>query len=839
MTAVPEATKPRYLADLDDPACRDPQLVGAKAASLAELAAADFAVPDAVVLTTHAFVDSADSVADGPDNSAPLPRSVEEALLRVASRFGDAVLAVRSSAVAEDLDDSSFAGQYETVLGVRGPEQLARAVRHCWASASAGRVATYRSGRDINEPAAMAVLIQRQVQPDIAGVAFTADPVTGDRTVTVIDAVRGLGDRLVSGHVTPEQWRVGRDGAQRQVINGELVLDAEQAEAVARLAREIAAHLGIPQDVEWALDGDQLWVLQARPVTGLPYPEVTPVPVPVDVPEGFWERDVSHWPEPGSPLQTSLVYPLVDRHSPEFLAAFGMLAERIQFRDIGGWHYVRVVPFGGKERKPPPTWLARIMVRLHPGMRRRVAAAIKADRADLAGRFIDRWYEQWMPDLAARIDELRAIDLRGASDDELGDHLDRVVEVKTEGLRIHMLVIGAQVIGIYGLVKACSELFGWGDANTLEMLRGLSRRSTEPSRRLAGLASMAAARPAVRALLDDITPQTVARVAAVDPEFAAAFEDYRRRFGLSVLSRDPIDPSLGERPELLLRLVANQLTTEFDPAVVDAENRRSREAVIEEARRRLEGRRHGDRERFEAALSQAERAYPIREDNIFYTLFSPDGLLRRAALEVGRRLVSRSQVDTSDDVFVLTYAELRDAFEGTADQRRLVERREGERAWVLAHPGPAYYGDPPGDPPPLDFLPEEARHAMEALMWMLEVNDVGHDQDNTATSLQGIAASAGSYTGTVRVIRGEHEFERLEAGDVLVCPITSPSWSVLFPSVGALVTDTGGILNHPAIIAREYRVPAVVATGNATDLLRDGQVVTVDGAAGTVVVEEG
>ena len=127
---------------------------------------------------------------------------------------------------------------------------------------------------------------------------------------------------------------------------------------------------------------------------------------------------------------------------------------------------------------------------------------------------------------------------------------------------------------------------------------------------------------------------------------------------------------------------------------------------------------------------------------------------------------------------------------------------------------------------------------MEALLWLLEhilaPDQSGQAQGASTTTIRGIAVSPGRYTGPVRVIASESEFGKLQAGDVLVCGTTTPVWSVLFPSIGALVTDTGGILSHPAIIAREYRVPGVVATGNATRLLRDGQVVTVDGAAGLV-----
>jgi rifampicin phosphotransferase len=145
-------------------------------------------------------------------------------------------------------------------------------------------------------------------------------------------------------------------------------------------------------------------------------------------------------------------------------------------------------------------------------------------------------------------------------------------------------------------------------------------------------------------------------------------------------------------------------------------------------------------------------------------------------------------------------------------------------------------GRSPDRPPPLDALPEEARLANKSLLWYAEriFEAQRSSQKLTDDEITGLPASPGQYQGPARIVRGPEEFAKIEAGDVLVCPITSPVWSVLFPSIGALVTDTGGVLSHPAIIARECGVPAVVATGNATQRVQDGQVIEVDGAAGLV-----
>jgi pyruvate,water dikinase len=372
-----------------------------------------------------------------------------------------------------------------------------------------------------------------------------------------------------------------------------------------------------------------------------------------------------------------------------------------------------------------------------------------------------------------------------------------------------------------------------------ELLTGLSIVSTLPARGLGELARRAAERPELHYLLDRPGPDTLARIERVDPEFARALAAYRHEYGCRALRYEVAEPTLGESPELLLRLIRDQVSASFDPEGVAGETDRRRARALEEAHRILASRSSGDRRRFERALGRAQDAYPVREDNEWYTVSAPLALVRLAALEVGRRLAERGQIEDPDDVFFLEEPEARAALRAEADRRRLVRRRQGERAWVGAHPGPSSYGRPPGPPPSLRTLPDEVRLINEAILWYVErilETERGGRAQVTAGRLAGIGASPGRYSGPARVIMGEDEFDRLEAGDVVVCPITSPVWSVVFPSMGALVTDTGGILSHPAIIAREYGVPAVVATGNATSVLRDGQRVTIDGTAGVVEV---
>jgi pyruvate,water dikinase len=818
------------LVPLSDAAGRRDE-VGVKAANLGVVMAAGFPVPDGVVLTADAL----GGTFTGLQDDATVPVSLERWLGEALERLGPGPVAVRSSGIAEDLAEASYAGQYETVLGIEGLEAVAAAVRRCWASASAARVAAYEQGRSEGAPR-MAVLIQRLVPADAAGVAFTANPVSGARDETLVSAVRGLGDRLVSGEVTPDEWIIRGDRAD---CRGGAVgaIDAETARSIAELAGRLEVLFGAPQDIEWALAGDTLFVLQARPITALPVLAEPAVPVPVDVPEGFWEREASHFPLPLSPMTRSLEMTAQNDALAGAFAEHGILSDGLAFREIGGWMYTRVVPPGGKDRPVPPAPVLWLLLRLDRGLRSRVAAARRAVREDLAGRIIRRWHDQTRPDLQRRIEALRDVPVDALDDETLLEHWASVRSLLDAGIRAHFRLHAPIALARFELARACRDLLGWDEPRTFELLSGLSATSTAPALGLAELSRLAATRPRVRELIERADREAVSLLSREDPELEAAFRHYQREYATRVRRYEVADPTLAETPELTLATLRDQLRRGYDGRGLAASLAARRSTVLAEARELLATGQEADRARFERALQRAEAAHPVHEENEFFTISVPLALARYALLELGRRLASRGVVADPEDVFFLEQDEALAAFANGGDERELVARRKGERAWILAHPGPASYGQEP-DQPPLSVLPAESRTTMGAMLWTVDLMFAAarsaQRQSPDAVTVPGIAASPGRYTGTVRVVAGEHEFEKIQAGDVLVCPVTSPVWSVLFSRIGALVTDTGGILSHPAIIAREYGVPAVVAAGNATAVLRDGQQVTVDGDAGIV-----
>lgn len=829
------------------------ELVGSKAANLAKLVLQGFPVPNGFVIPTSAFGQHFRGVPEEEDGKTlqeailakPLPSRLIQQLAGALAELGNARVAVRSSGVAEDLQGASFAGQYDTFLGLGSLADVSDALRKCWASAFGERVRQYQGATEAR-PEPMAVLVQVLIDADAAGVAFTANPVSGDRGEAVVSAVRGLGERLVSGEASPDEWFVRGDQARAQ-RTPEQAIDEEQALRVARLAREVEAHFGEPQDIEWAIKGNELFLLQARPITtldlGQPLQEqaterqeqLSMAPVPVEPPAGFWEREESHYPDPLWPATRSTFVPAVNRAFRLMFGEFSLLIEALEQREIGGWIYQRAVPLGGKDMPTPPAWLVPLLIRAVPQLRNRIRGSVQAVREDKSGRFIDLWTSDWRPALTAERGRLAAVALPALDDAELTRHLEDSRQFLETCLERHMLLNGSIQLILADYAFACRDLLGWDEAKMMLMFSGLSETSSAPARSLAQLAGVVRENPELKR--DVAAGVPFARLRDSHPAFVKRFEEHVTEFGCRALRHELAFPTVAESPELLLRLLRDQVQSNYDPDVGVGRLQEQRQAQLMEARNLLANRPEAERTRFENARRRAEKAYPVREEHGFFDRDAPTALLRYALLEVGRRLVERGQLNAGDDVFYLEFDEAIPALSQRTPTFDLVERRKAERNWVLANPGPASYGRTPPPPPSMASFPKEARQAAEGVFWSLEqtfATQLSGQVQQDARSIKGIAASSGQYTGTVRVIKDETEFHRLQPGDVMVCPITSPVWSVLFPSVGALVTDSGGILSHSAIIAREYRIPAVVATGNATELLVDGQTVTVDGGTGEV-----
>jgi phosphohistidine swiveling domain-containing protein len=594
----------------------DASAIGAKAANLARLADAGFPVPPGLVVTPAA------------------EERWEEArprVLEAATNLGTERFAVRSSGTAEDLEEASFAGQYETILSA-SLEELPGAVRGVFDSAGAPRVKAYREAR--GEASAgtgrprMAVLMQAMVEADSSGVAFTADPVTGRRDEAVLTAVRGLGERLVSGEAVGDEWAVrGEDAILRRESEG--ALTRGQALEVARLVRRVEEHFGPPQDVEWAISGDKLYLLQARPMTALPEPVEWEPPAP-----GYWMRNfrLGEWlPEAMTPLFADWLLALIEGGYLRGMRSTVGAAVPFPYASINGWYYTTLP-------KVSPLVLARALAesrgRMVPVMFNALIRVnndpVGADRAVLR-RLADEWRDELLPRYRRLVTSAQER-VGSATSHELVGIVGEVGMVAGEYLFSLAIVGGSAWKMEAALAKFLREhLAGRLDSSHQVLLRGL---------------------PDVEA--------------GTPPHAVQSVDWYRPTLGeLGLAGEDP------DAPARQREIAAEQ------------------EAAEAACRAALAGRPRL-LARFDALLEVAQRYAMLREQQArYFTLGWP--LLRRCALRLGESLSQDGAIDDPADVFFLT----RDELGETEDLSNAVaERRQRwERERRLA--APLDLGDPP------------------------------------------------------------------------------------------------------------------------------------------------
>ena len=732
-----------------------PTLLGTKAASLARLFGAGFPVPPGVVVTAAA-------VADWDQAHAQL-RTAAAALGRQGQRF-----AVRSSATAEDLADASFAGQYETVLDV-GLDELPDAVRRVVDSAASVRVAAYRrahpeagsttaSAGDLSGSGGrMAVLVQVMVPAAAAGVAFTANPLTGARDEVVITAVPGLGERLVSGQASGEEWIVRGEQARR-TQGTEEAITADQAHQIATLARRVQAHLGSPQDLEWAITTDPsateggLWLLQARPMTALPDPVAWTPPTP-----GYWMRNLrlGEWlPEPMTPLFADWLLDRLDHGEQQ--ATRDHVGTTLEFphAPINGWYYLTTPPLSPRTIA---TTLLQGRGRLLRFFRDAVLGPgrdpVAADRKLLAG-LAEEWRTELLPGYQRLVQEGDQ-QVQTASPKQLGAIINEVGAAAGEQLW-SLAVVGGAAWKMEGALARFyrQHLAAAVDASVQELLVGLP--GSQPDLPAHAVQSIDWAHPTAGEL-GSLLPR---------PSDDRQRELAARREGLTAQCL----ALLGDRPQ-------------------------------------LQG-------RFQALLEVAQRYAVLREQQARQlTLGWP--LLRRCVLRLGEILRADGVIDRAEGVFFLTRPDL----DTRTPLQEVVDRRRAEWEQQRRLLAPLTIGRPPR------LLAKELLGVVEA------VRTSGPAPED---AIVGQPASPGRATGPVRIVHGPGDFDRFQPGEVLVARATAPAWTPLFAHAVAVVTDGGTLAAHASLVAREYGIPAVVATGDATARLADGQVVTVDGGAGTI-----
>jgi len=854
---------------------QDRALVGSKALNLAEAARAGFSVPSGFCVTTSAYMQF---IRDGNLllsvnilSSEPLPQalqsarrlqdsiraatlsehlasSIVSAYERLCARAGTgAAVAVRSSATTEDLAVASFAGQQATWLNVKGEARLLKAVVDCWASLWAPQAVAYRAHLDLGVLPNIAVLVQTMVNAEAAGVAFSEDPVSGERAV-LIEAAFGLGEAVVSGQANVDRYAIDPEtGAEarpalvafkshkKTLAAGEglerielptsmrevRVLPVERAGQLAHTVTALAGHFGRPQDVEWALAKDRLYVLQTRPITSRGASFFTDV-IPGD--DHLWTSGFlnERFPRPVSPLGWSVIGELLDelafREPLRYLGLPGV--EELPVTKLCRGHpYVRVFVFQTLYKVFPELLLPEDAYRYFPEGRTELRREVPYPLSLLDPQFVlsiirHLWYQpaKWSPwhnhrawasfirrhereneRLCARCKSLR---LNAGTPEEVWEAVGATQLLNAELLSLHR----------WSLTLA--DL-------AYSLLRRLMRRWVRTPECQLLAAQLVTALPS-KSIQMDMALQHISQLND-ESQRVAALESFLAQFGHRSFSLDIYHPTFADEPSQVTSLIRQVEERGSEPPT---DLRAKRERALKEVDLALGdgplAALKGRALRLVASLSQLYMA--LREDQRFHwqkTL----AVMRQLFLLLGQRMAEAGTLNRADQVFFLTKPEI-EAF---------VVRQQCQEYATLAHDRQQTFRRLQRD---YDTAPSQSYPA-----FLRGNQPICGPQSHDVLQFRGQAVSAGLGRGRVVVCFSHTELQKVSRGDVLVARCVDPAWTPVFGALSALVLEHGGQLSHAAVVAREYGLPTVTGIQGITQMLHDGDTVLVDGLNGVVVKE--
>jgi len=864
----------RYVVGLEETDRTQVALVGGKGAHLGELAGVELIrVPAGACVTTEAFrrmladapslpaqLDALSRV--DPDDgdaihtiSADVRQTIEGVAIssdvadaitaRLAQLGDDAAYAVRSSATAEDLPSASFAGQQDTYLNVVGPAAILQHVSRCWASLFTERAVTYRLRGGIDHRhVSMAVVVQQMVLPESAGVLFTADPVTCNRTVSSVEASFGLGEALVLGRITPDVYKVrGGEVVERTISAKRLAIHAvpaggtheraiaperqhqpalsdAQAVELAQLGRRIEAHFGCPQDVEWCLADGEFFVVQSRPITTLfPIPPAPDDTNRVYVSVGHQQMmtdpmkplGLSMWqlttPRPMSiaggrlfvdvttilatPASRTTLLDLFGKGDPLLRDALETVIERDDFLPAppeGPGPALPAAAAPAEPIEPDPARVAELIAETQESLAR--------VRHDIRGRSGPELFEFILADLQ----ELRRL---------LFDS------------RSHQTFMAAMDASWW----LNDQLEEWlGEKNAADKLSQSvpNNVTSEMGLALLDVADVIRPHPQLVAFLERVGDDDgfLDEVATIDggPQARDAIEAYLERYGMRCTGEvDITRPRWSERPSTLVPLILGNVRS-FEPGAGERRFEQGGKEAAEKERELLERLRalpDGEQKAGETKRRiDLVRTFMGYREYPKYGMISRYFIYKRALLREAERLVGAGVLREKEDIFYLTFEELHDvARTNQVDYQLIDEREQAFRSYAVLTP------------------PRVLTSDGECLMGSHRRDDLPPD------ALVGLPASAGTVEGRARVVLDLADAD-LEAGDILVTAYTDPSWTPAFVAAGGLVTEVGGLMTHGSVIAREYGLPTVVGVDNATRRIRDGQRIRLHATEGYVEILE-
>ncbi|MFG3714961.1 rifamycin-inactivating phosphotransferase [Micromonospora sp. NPDC047730] len=772
-----------------------------------------------------------------------LPDDVAAAITRALTQLGErAAYAVRSSATAEDLPTASFAGQQDTYLNIMGQAAILQHVSRCWASLFTERAVTYRQRNGIDHRAVhMAVVVQKMVFPQVAGVLFTADPVTSNRKVAAVEASFGLGEALVSGLVNADAYKesdgkiidkaiatkrlaihaLPAGGTKEQPVDSERQEQPALADAqvlrLVQLGRRIEAHFGHPQDIEWCLVDDDFQIVQSRPITTLfPVPETRDGANHVYVSVGHQQMMT----DPMKPLGLSV----------------WQLTALAPMHDAGGRLFVDVT----RALASPSSraGLLELVGRSDPLTRDALETII--DRGDLIPSLPDQGPPgppagggapepvetdpAIVTDLVERSQASIATlqrDIATKSGPALFDFLLASFEEhkRLVGDPRSMQVIMAGMEASWWLNEQLQAWLGEKNASDTLTLSAPHNVTSEMGLALLDVADVIRPHPEVVTFLRQVKDEGFLDELTGLPggqDARDAIRAYLDRYGMRCVGEiDITRPRWSERPTTLVSLILDNIRN-FEPG--------ARKRRFEQGRQEAEKKEHDVLERLRALPDGERKAEETKRmiDRVRtfigyreypkYVIVSRYFVYKQALLDEAERLVQANVLREKEDIFYLTFQELHDVVRtNQADDQLIRQRKDAFRSYQALTP------------------PRVLTSEGEGVAGAYRRDDVPHD------ALVGLPVSGGTVEGRARVILDISEAD-LAPGDILVTAYTDPSWSPLFVAIEGLVTEAGGLMTHGAVVAREYGLPAVVGVEHATRLIRDGQRIRVHGTDGYVEI---
>lgn len=753
--------------------------------------------------------------------SGGLPDEINAELLEL---YEGETVAVRSSATAEDLPGASFAGQHETYLNVEGQAAVVRAVKKCWASLWTARAIAYREKQEIeHEGVKLAVVVQEMIESEVSGILFTANP-GGAKDEMMVSSSWGLGEAVVGGLVSPDNFVINRKGRivsreisdKRKMIVGVksgvlekpvpmkkrkmVSLKDDELRELGRLGRRIEKYFGMPMDVEWALEGGEFVILQARPITVFG-PEWK-------MDKGFWAARASIaelMPTPLSPLFESVAGNAVVTSLLKLFKVFFkgdvMGRRNVKFKTVNGYAYY-AYKFGFKE-------IFLLLVKSFGFLPRLSRVAISSWNKEKIG-------------YGKLVKKFEGMSLKKMSDDEILKGIGQIVYMAAKYYTNVQMVMAMAMMGEFGFTWFYEKFVQKKrDVKAPMFLLGYDSQPIKGEKFLFDLAKWCLRDKALVRFLKKSENENLLlwfkRGVPVGVEmgswreFRRQVKSYLKNYGHVIYDFDFINSVMADDPGVVFDSLRYYLMGKGqDPHKRQMEAVKVREKAEEKMLERLGFLR---RWIFRKLLKWAQKYAPLREDSL-----AAMGLgwpkVREMIDELGGRLIGRGVLKERGDIYFLKKGEVLKA--GKKLQMLVLERKKLREKQLSITP-PA-------------ILPEKAKFfGIDISKWMPMVG--GNEEGNV---IKGIGASGGRVKGVARVILGPEDFGKLKPGEILVASITTPAWTPLFSIAAGVVTEVGGPLSHSSIVAREYGIPAVLGTGVATKRIKDGSVVVVDGEKGIV-----